>query len=332
MTTLVTKAHGREGFDYVEEASLDEESRSMAKPFTDHRYKILIDNDAPYGHFMTNWLYSLLTKLEAFDDPKEVVVLFNKSPQDEGQHLYHMSSVTRYVHAKLVEKGYGVEYLDGHYFNITNVVEPLEVPGIKSQSVPAVVGPFLREGLTAPESNYGKKFYLSRGKTTTPNGNMYVDVREILDRTIPLEESIQKTRLENQYKFSDRMHGEAELESYLQTLGFEIITPEDFSSYQDQLNKVAEARILMSVTSASLHTGMVLQPGATIVELCTIMDIPTGSSEEFMMQNGFYHEHYRAMALAQKNPYIAIPNNSRKAEDIIAFIESNPHIKSLLES
>jgi hypothetical protein len=62
------------------------------------------------------------------------------------------------------------------------------------------------------------------------------------------------------------------------------------------------------------------------------MDTPTGSTEEFMIKNGFFHEHYRSMALMQKLPYLAIPNVSRKAQDIIDYIEANEEVKKLFFS
>ena len=332
MTRLVEKIHGQDGFRFVEESDLDPNNQTIIKPFTDPRHKILFDNEVAYGHLLTNWLYHLLIQLEKFPDPEQVVILFNKSPDSDGQQMYHLSSISDYLIEKLNKKGYSVEFLDGHFFDISNLVEPInpETP-LYSQVPPPVVSPFLKEGTTT--ANYGKKIYLSRSKTTTPNGNKFVDVGiEMQKATLPLKQNMQRIREEHKYSFSDRLDDEAKLEAYLETLGFEILTPEDFDSYQDQLDKISEAKILMSVTSAALHTGMVLQPGSFVVELCTIMDTPTGSTEEFMIKNGFFHEHYRSMALMQKLPYLAIPNVSRKAQDIIDYIESNKVIKDLLSS
>lgn len=330
MTLLVMKSHGREGFEYINKSDIEEFELSDTRYFTDSRHKILIDNDPPYGHFMTNWLYHLLKQLEKFPNPEDVLVLFNKSPQESGITVHHMSTVTKYVEAKLLSKGYGVEYLDGPYFEISNIVEPLDPPLLYSQVFPPVVGPFLKEGLTTKSQD--RKIYLSRSKTTTPNGNVLIDLQEDVKGPQVVADTIQELRIENQYKFSDRLDDEQRLEDYLKNLGFEILIPEDFDSYQEQLDRISEARILMSATSASLHAGMVLQPGAIVVELCTLMNIPTGSTEEFMLQNGFLHEHYRSMALAQKNPYIAISNLHRKVDEIIDFIESNPAIKAILAS
>jgi hypothetical protein len=330
MTRIVEKIHGQDGFRFIEKSDLGEFEQSTIKSFNDPRHKILFDNEVAYGHLVTDWLYHLLTQLEKFPDPNQVVILFNKPPFNPGQEMYHLSSITNYLVDKLGTRGYKVEYLDGHHFDISNLVEPINPPpALYSQIPPRVVSPFLKEGTTT--ANYGKKIYLSRSKTTTPNGNKYVDLRDEIEKTeLPLKENMQKVREENKYRFSDRLDDELALESYLKTLGFEILIPEDFENYQDQLDKISEAKILMSVTSASLHAGMVLQPGSTIVELCTIMDIPNGSDVEFMIRHGFFHEHYRSMAMIQKYPYIAIPNISRKTQDIIDYIESNPAIKKLL--
>ena len=325
---LVYKDYYLEGFQVDPDLAAPPE---YAKYFTDSRHKVLIDNTAPYGHFITNWLYVLLTELEKISTtPEDTLVLIFKSPEDPGSQLNHMSTVTEYVHDRLIQRGYGVSYVDSQYLYVTNY-HHFSTPLISPPTfIAPVVGRFLAEGVTT--SSYGRKIYLSRSKTTTSNGNKGVDFDSMVDRTVSMKENLDRIRTEKQYQFSDRIDDEAKLESYLKTLGFEILTPEDFDSYQDQLNQIAEAKILASVTSSALHAGLVLSPTARVVEFSTNMYSQVDSLGNFIEESGSIHSDYLLMAMTKNIPYTAIPNMSRKAQDIIDYIEANPDLKLLLAS
>lgn len=288
-TSLILKNREVEGF-YLADPS---EVPKHEKYFTDSRNKVLLDNTAPYGHFVTSWLYSLLTTLEdPALTPENTTILIYLSSNNPDLALEHMSTVTAFVADKLRRRGYLIEYIETEAFYVSNLYGPLTPPHIQDILLPQIVGRFLAEGVTT--SAYGRKIYLSRSKTNTSNS-----------RNI------------------SRVDDEAKLESYLQTLGFEILTPEDFDSYQDQLNRISEARILASITSSALHAGLVLQSPSKIVEFVTDMS----RTNDYV-----FHDNYRVMALSKGLTYTAIPNITRKAQDIIDHIEANPDLKLLLAS
>jgi hypothetical protein len=329
---LVYKDYYLEGFQIDPDLSTVPESAiEHAKHFNDSRHKVLIDNTAPYGHFITEWLYALLTELDSLPTtPEDTLILIFKDPKDPGSQLNHMSTVTEYVHDRLIQKGYGVSYVDSQYFYVTNYyhfIAPFHAP---QMLLPHVVGRFLAEDITT--SSYGRKIYLSRSKTTTSNGNAGVYIKGQIDHNLEYKENLANIRENNKYKFSDRIDDEERLEHYLESLGFEVLTPEDFDSYHEQLKIVAEAKVLVSLTSSALHSLMVTRPEARIVEICTPIPTHMDSQGKFLSESASFHDHYRSIALARGNGYIAIPNASKKAEDVINHIESTSDLKFLFSS
>lgn len=260
------------------------------KYFTDTKHKILLDNTAPYGHFITGWLYSALKTLEdPALSPKNTLILIYLSSNSPDLTLEHMATITAFVADRFRRRGYQVEYIETETFYVTNLYGPLLPPHVQDMLLPGTVRSFLIEETTT--SSYGQKIYLSRRKTTTSNSRQL-----------------------------SRIDDEALLEAYLESLGFEVIFPEDFSSYQDQLNKIASARILASITSSALYSALVLPPESKVVEFCTI---PRASLSQFP-------DHYRSVALVQGNTYVSIPNLTLKAQDIIDYIENKPELILLL--
>lgn len=333
---LIFKTYESEGF-LVNPKNTDGLDPKGAKYFTDSRYKVLLDNAAPYGHFLTDWLYGLLEALETIPAaPKDILVLFHKSPENAGLQINHMSTLTEFLANKLETKGYGVEYVDADQFYVTNYFDIYD-PSLNSFASPFLYVPkvrrFISEDITT--SAYGKKIYLSRSKTTTSNGNRNKDfnnyLTQNLESKLTLKESLDLVRQDQQYKFCTRIDDEQVLETYLKSLGFEILVPEDFSSYQAQLNYISEAKIFASITSSGIHAAYVLRPEATIVEFVT----PFGETDDdgqLVPSTGTFEDCYRALALIQGNRYVPISNLNCRAEDIISQIESDANLKALLNS
>lgn len=290
---LVRKNRHVEGF-YLADPS---DTPEHVKYFTDSRYKLLLDNTSPYGHFLTGWLYTLLNELERAQEPSNTLILVFLPPKSPDLVLEHMSTVTAFVVERLLKKGYQVEYIEAEAFYVSNFVH-FEMPlHVSDLLLPPVVGRFLAEDITT--SSYGRKIYLSRSKTTTSNSRIL-----------------------------SRIDDEQKLEDYLVSLGFEVLIPEQYSSYQEQLNVIASAKILASITSSALYSALVLPPTSKIVEIATLVHV----GEDLDLTNAWFPEHYRFIAHIQGNMYLPIPNPNFKADDVIAYIENNPEIKAILAS
>ncbi|MFZ9376628.1 MAG: glycosyltransferase 61 family protein [Candidatus Fonsibacter ubiquis] len=117
-----------------------------------------------------------------------------------------------------------------------------------------------------------------------------------------------------------RVDNENILEQYFKSLNFEIVYPETFKSFEDQLLYFSEAKTLVGLTGAGLWNGLFMPRGSKIFELTT--PLATHGVE-------YIHNYYKCLGFAKNHKYIAI-NNMRIANDIIDSIEKDISLRSYI--
>jgi hypothetical protein len=292
---LLEKSAYSEGFEVHEIQPFDENIVS----FVDDTRKLVIDNTGAYGHFMANWMYVLVRSIESGEPLTIVFYSKDKHPQQIKNGLV---SVTKYLDKELTRRGHRVEYAETDKFYINNFIHVKTPFGIPVHDLKPV-SDFLVENLSPQVPTATKKIYLSRRKVT--------------------------------YSFLDRIDDEEGLEEYVKTLGFEVVYPEDFDSYHEQLDKISEAKVLMSLTSSGLSASLVLAPETWVVELSSFMHVKSGDPA---LENGYdiryssFHDHYRVMSTVRNGLYLSISNREARLDKVVQHIESSGSLKSLLLS
>lgn len=163
-----------------------------------------------------------------------------------------------------------------------------------------------------------KKVYLSRRKTVSNQGLP----KELADNYDDVE-----IRKKYEYKINDRMIDENVLEDYLISLGFEVVCPEDFSSFFEQLEFFAGVRCVVSVTSAGLSNCLFMKQDTTVVELITPLVVPNSATTSTKS----VHPHYQVLSVLKGLNYVGIPHD-RIASNLVQKIEENSALKNLLLS
>jgi hypothetical protein len=163
-----------------------------------------------------------------------------------------------------------------------------------------------KEGVDAICGVFGKKFntvsipaekkvYLSRSKVMEKNP-------EGLFMGQPLDK----------FSFTDdiRLYNEDLLVDFFSSCGFDIVVPEDFKTFEEQIKFFSSVKTLVSTTGAGLSNMVFMKPGTTVIELTTSL-IAAGRED--------VHTHYQSLAYAMDQTYISLPvmRNSYKALEII---------------
>ena len=151
-----------------------------------------------------------------------------------------------------------------------------------------------------------RKVYCSRKKTRYQVGSAIHGNKD--PETLPIKDD------------SKRVSDELALENYFLSNGFEVVYPEDFDTFEDQIRYFSSVKTLVSATSAGLVNMCFMKDKAQLVEL-TIPMLVQGTIS--------IHGHYASMAWAKKLIYFSIPSR-RSTEDIIDSIEKNPILLSLI--
>lgn len=122
------------------------------------------------------------------------------------------------------------------------------------------------------------------------------------------------------FKDDIRIKDEAVLEAYFKSLGFEIIYPENFLNFEEQIIFFRDVKILAAPTTAALANMCFMKDNGIVLELCTPLVV--GGREEM-------HSHYSGLSWAKKHLYISIPH-SRESTEIIKSIEDNHNLRGML--
>ncbi len=151
-----------------------------------------------------------------------------------------------------------------------------------------------------------RKVYCSRRKTKYKTGIAIHGDKD--PNTLPIKDD------------SQRVSDELALEEYFVSHGFEIVYPEDFTYFEDQIKYFSSVKTLISTTSAGLTNMCFMKDKTQVIEI-TIPMLVQGKIT--------LHGHYASIAWAKKLVYFSIPS-MRSTEDVIDIIENNPILLSLI--
>lgn len=142
-------------------------------------------------------------------------------------------------------------------------------------------------------------------------------------------------------KNDDRINDHVLLEELFMSYGFDVICPEDFKSFAEQVDFFYDVDTIVSLTSSGLINASFMQPGTTIVELTTplLVNCPQ-ITDEFLEINGYYkdlfnskkfaleiHNFYKNISVMRGQKYLSIPNTDLSVESIKQTIETDPYLK-----
>ncbi len=148
------------------------------------------------------------------------------------------------------------------------------------------------------------------------------------------------------YSNDNRIDSHEKIEQIFIDMGFEIVYPEDFKTFQEQLDFFYSVKTLASLTSSGMVNGVFMQPGGNLIEIVTpLITISPVVSDEYLMKYGIdpkdyklsvdvvqeVHMFYHNLAFFKNHAYFGIPNYTRESDKLRNFIDNNEPLKELLE-
>jgi hypothetical protein len=271
------------------------------------------------------------------DDLAEIVYANSKYPGSE--FIIDVSEVRTWLSTKDWDfVGYFLKCLDDKKIKYTLIdMSQLDVIYINDFALLAfpfhsgarldMLADFFKDYVTDPSQKAYRKVLVSRGKMPWREEN--------------------KNAKNFSYKDDNRIDDHSKLEKVFEDLGFEIVYPEDFNNFQEQIDFFYSVKVMASLTSSGIVNAVFMQPEGTMVEVVTplITQSPVVSTD-YLKENGIdpkdyeidintvqeVHMFYHNLAFYKNHTYIAIPNYSRKSEEVRAFIDNNKPLKRMLES
>lgn len=138
------------------------------------------------------------------------------------------------------------------------------------------------------------------------------------------------------YSNDNRIDDEEILQEYFKSLGFDVIVPEDFKTFEDQINYFDKVNTIVSTSSSGLTNAAFMRPGSMMFELTTPLisfsSLGNGVTEPESQAQEEIHHFYHMMSVSLGHGYASISNKERSAKKIIESIEANKIIKGMLQS
>jgi hypothetical protein len=106
---------------------------------------------------------------------------------------------------------------------------------------------------------------------------------------------------------AQRIDDQKEVQEFFIDQGFEIVYPESFETFIDQINYFSECKVIAGISGSALSNCIFMKPGGTVIELLSVF-----KGEEDIAE---IHHFYRIMANAMRHLYFSVSNLSGKAED-----------------
>jgi hypothetical protein len=124
------------------------------------------------------------------------------------------------------------------------------------------------------------------------------------------------------YRDDQRMEHEAKLENFFRENGYSIIIPEqNFSTFREQLELMAETKVLAGVTGSGLTNALLMQDGGYVFEI-RAQQVTGGIPQE---GNQSLCNFYVDDAFIKNHTHISIPSE-RKPDEVIDLIKRSEQL------
>lgn len=173
---------------------------------------------------------------------------------------------------------------------------------------------YLLDYVKEPDVEPYKKVYVSRSKYQVPQPKEIIGPDGKVAEIAP-----------------SRIDDESVIEKIFVDLGFEIVYPEDFESFNEQLNFFYSVKTMASITSAGMVNQIYMQPGGNVIEIITpLIAQPIGGDGTKGYVNAEFHNYYKNMAASFGHFYFGLPNVNALASEFQDMMSSNPSISGIL--
>jgi hypothetical protein len=178
----------------------------------------------------------------------------------------------------------------------------------------SLVYEFFKERVSNPKAKPTRKIFISRAQTTG---------REYDAPTLSCSHD-------------DRIDDHPKLDALFESMGYEIVTTEHLSSFQEQLDIFYEAKVVASITGSGLANAAFMQPGQTLIEIITPLVVPVGVpgrakdiTDPYFTQE--LHNFYKNLAFYKNHTYFGLHNDERSFDVLNDTIQKDHRIKTFLD-
>lgn len=260
------------------------EGSSSISFLEDNKTYVIMDSKSNYHHFLINLMMTALMVLKEVSHEGLHFVLCNLNWRGGEENFDNL------LIELLQEHGISYTQVDNSEFTYLNAKNFIPINGADLETgVPLLYNYILNKYNIATETP-NKKIYISR--KTYSSHDIRVDNEEIL-------------------------------ENYFIEKGFEIVYPEDITTFKEQFELFNSCSTLAALSGSGLTSLIFMQENQKVVEILTeVMVGYTMSDDDTKVIRYGIHDHYRYMALLKNHTYIDVLNSEKQAELVKAKLDN----------
>jgi hypothetical protein len=280
---------------------------------TTSKRKIFYTMQQSVYHFLIDDLGNVLQAIKDYPDAELIVDISGVHKEISDAESYHFFKffLDSLKDKKIDHRVVKLNDYDVFYINDFFLLKSPYIPMDRGERIFNYFLPYIKDSSTTPH----KKVFLSRRKIE------FAREEEIIDKN------------GNSLDSKKRMDDEVKLERFFISLGFDLVYPEDFSSFEEQLNFFYSVKTIASLTSSGLSNMVFMQPGGNVVEVVSPLVVAAINSDlgTYAPLNVEMHHFYKHLAYQKSHFYFAIPNQNLSMNELVAYVKANKWLKKLLK-
>jgi hypothetical protein len=170
----------------------------------------------------------------------------------------------------------------------------------------------------SPDIIYNETRKYVKNNVSEPFRTVYISRANLLGRGADQEKLNPGTK----FRHDSRINDEKRLEDFLSSMGVEIVLPESFKNFEEQMSYFDTVKTAISLTSSGLTNIIFMRPGSNVIELVTPLLINTRINEDTQMWDAeeALHHIYELISFEKHHKHISIANENRDAQEVIDYM------------
>lgn len=300
-----------------------ESSNTKRLDLTGGKTKIVKALSGSVFHFFADDVCDILYALKIYPDAELIIDLaqvqdFVSHPNWEFMGFFFDALADQGIKFKLTD----TSRFDVIYINDYCVAEA----AYRSSMSGAMIFEFFKKYIDEPKTKPYRNVYLTRKKVNKDNAKL------------------EEPNLRLSHTKDNRIDSEDGLSDIFAELGFEVIAPEDFKDFKEQLNFFYSVKTIASLTSSGLTNALFMQPGGTVMEISTPLVVfsPILSSNKQVTDTDLdgvdpsiaqeIHMFYKMIAFLKDHVYLSINNPRRSFKDLKERIYKNVKLLEFMKT
>ena len=259
------------------------EGSSSVSFLEDNKTYVIMDSKSNYHHFLINLMMPALMVLEEVSHEGLHFVLCNLNWRSGEENFDNL------LVELLQERGISYTQVDNSEFTYLNAKNFIPINGADLDNGVRLLYNYLLNKYNVVKQTPNKKIYISR---------------------------------KNYSSHDIRVDNEEILENYFIEKGFQIVYPEDISTFKEQFELFNSCSTLVALSGSGLTSLIFMQENQKVIEILTeVMVGYTMSDDETKIIRYGIHDHYKYMALLKNHTYLAVLNSEKQAELVKAKLD-----------